>query len=168
VVLLNPWVRSEQGLARTRVRHYYLQRLAKREFWHKLLVGQVGLKGFLHDVTSSVAAVLHNTTNSASGSAHAATAADAATQNDTLLAQRVAASLRRFHGRVLFLLSGNDLTAEEFEETVLKAREMRQWLKAPTITIRRIKEANHSFSTRAWREQVQRWTCEWLEKQGTE
>lgn len=168
VVLLNPWVRSERRLARTRVRHYYLQRLAKREFWHRLLAGQVGLKAFLRDVTSSIAAVWYETTNSASGASHAATAADAAPQDDTMLAERVAASLRNFHGRVLFVLSGNDLTAKEFEETVLKTREMRQWLKAHAITIRRIKDANHSFSTRAWREQVHRWTREWLEKQGTE
>ena len=35
--LLNPWVRSEASLARTHVKHYYLQRLMQREFWLKLV-----------------------------------------------------------------------------------------------------------------------------------
>ena len=41
--LLNPWVRSDASLARAQVKHYYGQRLRLRqkEFWVKLLSGQV-------------------------------------------------------------------------------------------------------------------------------
>ena len=41
ICLLNPWVRSEVSLARTHVKHYYLQRLGQPEFWRKLLSGRV-------------------------------------------------------------------------------------------------------------------------------
>jgi exosortase A-associated hydrolase 1 len=51
VVLANPWVRSETGLARTRIKHYYGQRLMQREFWEKLFTGRLKLvdsvRGFL-------------------------------------------------------------------------------------------------------------------------
>lgn len=44
LAMLNPWVRSEATLARTRVRFWYLQRLRQREFWLKLLRGSIGLQ----------------------------------------------------------------------------------------------------------------------------
>ena len=43
LVLLNPWVRSTATLARTQIKLYYGQRLLQREFWLKLLYGQVGI-----------------------------------------------------------------------------------------------------------------------------
>ncbi len=42
MVLLNPWVRSEAGLARAQVKHYYRQRLMEPAFWRKLAAGGVG------------------------------------------------------------------------------------------------------------------------------
>src|SRR5450830_88571 len=44
--LLNPWVRSEASLARTQVKHYYMQRLMQKEFWIKLFRGRVAFKAF--------------------------------------------------------------------------------------------------------------------------
>ena len=41
--LANPWFRSESGLARTRVRHYYRERFLDVGFWRKLVGGQVGV-----------------------------------------------------------------------------------------------------------------------------
>ena len=43
LVLLNPWVRSEAGLARATLRHYYLPRLLQASFWRKLARGGVRL-----------------------------------------------------------------------------------------------------------------------------
>jgi exosortase A-associated hydrolase 1 len=43
LVLLNPWVRTEAGEARTYVKHYYLRRLVDREFWKKLMGGGVAI-----------------------------------------------------------------------------------------------------------------------------
>ena len=54
IVLLNPWIRSEAGWAKTRLKHYYLARLFDRGFWHKLARGDVDLaraSGGLLDVT---------------------------------------------------------------------------------------------------------------------
>ena len=51
--LANPWVRSEAGLARTHVKHYYAQRLLQPAFWKKLISGKVGLRA-LGDLASTV------------------------------------------------------------------------------------------------------------------
>ncbi|EKE18250.1 MAG: esterase/lipase/thioesterase family protein, partial [uncultured bacterium] len=36
IVMLNPWVRTEQGQAKAVVKHYYLDRLKQRSFWVKV------------------------------------------------------------------------------------------------------------------------------------
>jgi uncharacterized protein len=37
MILLNPWVHTEAGAARARLKHYYLARLLSKAFWAKLL-----------------------------------------------------------------------------------------------------------------------------------
>jgi exosortase A-associated hydrolase 1 len=36
IVMINPWVRTEQGQAKAVVKHYYLDRLKQRSFWVKV------------------------------------------------------------------------------------------------------------------------------------
>ena len=43
MVLLNPWFRTEGGLAEAYVRSYYLKRLFQKTFWQKLLSGKMRL-----------------------------------------------------------------------------------------------------------------------------
>ena len=50
LVLLNPWVRSEQSLARVRLRHYYGERLLQPEFWKKLVRGGTNLVAAVRDL----------------------------------------------------------------------------------------------------------------------
>jgi hypothetical protein len=70
--------------------------------------------------------------------------------------------LRRFRGRVLVITSGNDLTAREFNDLASRSAGWRQLLMDKRITRRELSEANHTFARRAWRDQVARWTSEWL------
>ncbi|TFW22062.1 hydrolase 1, exosortase A system-associated, partial [Duganella callida] len=43
LVLLNPWVRTTEGLARATLKHYYRDRLLQPELWRKVLRGQFKL-----------------------------------------------------------------------------------------------------------------------------
>ena len=36
LVLLNPWVRTPEGIARAQLKHYYWSRLSSREFWCRM------------------------------------------------------------------------------------------------------------------------------------
>ncbi|MCE2907599.1 MAG: hydrolase 1, exosortase A system-associated [Burkholderiaceae bacterium] len=99
LVLVNPWVRTVASQARTRVKHYYLQRLADPAFWRKLLRGGVGLR--------AVSGLFGNLR-----------VARGAPRPDSQAhyTERMARGWLAFDGPRLLALSDNDYTAREFEE----------------------------------------------------
>lgn len=74
----------------------------------------------------------------------------------------MARGLARFRHPVLLILCGNDLTAKEFADTAAKTADWRRLLADPRITRRALNEADHTFSRKAWRDEVTRWTRDWL------
>jgi len=72
--------------------------------------------------------------------------------------------MQRFNGRVLLILSGDDLTAAEFRNLVAASPEWQQQMQDQTVQVRELKQANHTFSRRVWREQVERWTIDWVQQ----
>lgn len=168
LVLANPWVRSESGIARSVLKRYYVRRLTDAAFWRDLLHGRLNvgraIGGFFATVrrsltargsTASPAVPPARTQGEAAGSASAAPA-----QAD--LAVRMADGLEAFKGRVLFILSGDDLTAGEFRDAVRASRRWRRLMRRSGVELREIPEADHTFSTRAWRDRVAMWTRDWL------
>lgn len=75
----------------------------------------------------------------------------------------MADGLARFDGRVLLLLSGRDLTADEFRDTVRASRRWRRLLRAPRVSLHELPEADHTFSYAKSRRQVETLTLRWLE-----
>ena len=153
LVLLNPWVRSESGLARAQLKHYYLLRLMQWDFLRKVMRREF-------DPVASARALLHNIVQAAG----AWTRQEGVTENGAAgeLAQRMAVELLRFKGRVLIVLSGRDLTAREFEDTARNSKLWQQIYAQAQVTRRYLAAADHTFSRRAWRDQVAEWTWEWL------
>ena len=154
--LLNPWVRSEASLARTQVRHYYLQRLMQPAFWRKLLTGGVGA-GALGELARSVSLSLRG------GDAGDATAraVDAGPYP-----QRMAAAWQGFGGRILLILSGNDYTAKEFIGVAADDAAWRGALQRPVVERQDVPEADHTFSDPAARLRVEALTIAWLDAGG--
>jgi exosortase A-associated hydrolase 1 len=153
VVLLNPWVRSESSLARTQLKHYYLARLMQPDFLRKVLTGRF-------NPIASMQALLGNIVRAFGSAAPHKRSSHEAARN--ALAERMAAELERFKGRVLIILSGRDLTAKEFADA---ARSSTLWQKLyadARVTRRDFPAADHTFSRRAWRDQVAEWTRDWL------
>ena len=148
LVLVNPWVRTDEGLARAQLRHYYAGRLFERSFWHKLVRGEFHLRAALSDFGRAVR--------------QATTARRKAQQAAKPLPERMEEGLRKFDAPVLLILSGNDLTAQEFKDLVSRSPEWQALLQQPRVTRRDLPEANHTFSRREWRDQVMRWTAEWI------
>lgn len=164
LVLLNPWVRTETGYAKALVRHYYLHRVVSGRFWRKLLTGGVSPVA-LGDLLATVGAGLGR---KAAPRTEPATD-DVAIEAETAVrgegggyVDRMLAGWQRFPGQVLVILSGNDLTADEFRDLLRSSRRWRRALRGRRVTRRELREANHTFSSRLWREQVERWTLEWL------
>ena len=160
LVLLNPWVHTEQGAARTMLRHYYLQRLFGAGLWKKIAGGEFQVGKALREFGRLALSALSRKRGAASGGGGTGSAESSAAV--TPFPERMEEGLRRFRGRVLLILSGNDLTAREFGNLVAGSRRWRRLLDNPMVTRRSLDEANHTFARRDWRDQVARWTEEWV------
>lgn len=148
LVLVNPWVRTQAGEARAVLRHYYLKRLMTADFWRKLLRGGLRLGRSMREIRDL-------RRQSRSGDA------DGLPEGSDLPA-RMLHGLQRFDGRVLLVLSGNDLVAREFVDHARQAAGWNDWLRSQQVTRQDLVEADHTFSRHAWRGQVSTWTKEWL------
>lgn len=144
--LLNPWVRSAATLAKTQVKHYYGQRLLKKEFWAKLLSGRL-------NVFASMAELLRKLGQ-----------ATAKTESHLGFQERMARGWKNLTGPILLILSGNDYTAKEFLEYAAGAASWRGLLDRPAITRIDIAEADHTFSSQEWRNSVENACLDWLKQ----
>lgn len=145
LAILNPWVRTDAGLAKTQLKHYYLRRLFERELWRKLASGRFSFGRSISGVMGSVRTAMD----------------DSGVSADSALPDRVAAGLSQFRGPVLLILSGNDLTAREFENAVKVSTVWRRLLGVDRVRRHDLAAADHTFSRREWRDQVADWTIVW-------
>jgi exosortase A-associated hydrolase 1 len=153
VILLNPWVRTQQGIARAHIRHYYLRRLFQAGLWQKVVRGEFKFR--------EAAAALARIASDAMGQRSSPRAGEPSA-TDLPLPGRMEEALRRFRGKVLLILSGRDLTAQEFKDVVARSRRWRRLLADERVTRHDLPEANHTFARRDWRNQVERWTEAWV------
>ncbi len=158
LVLLNPWVRSEQGIAKTYLKHYYRDRILDRTLWRKVLKGDFDYRAAVKSLFG-----LFKSARVPTEITETQTASETRMPAQPL-SERFAASLRRYQGSVLLILSGNDLTAAEFKEAVKASAPLRRLMRADRISRRDLHEADHTFSREPWREQVANWTIEWVKK----
>lgn len=151
LILLNPWVRTPAGEARTYLRHYYLKRITTPAFWRKLLSG--GL---------SVGKSLEGLVNTARTAGEANDPADNASED---LPKRMAAALSAAGKPFCLILSGKDYVAREFEEAA-RAEPTLARLTAMAQQ-ERLAEADHTFSSAAWRARIGRITADWVTRPAT-
>ncbi|QKE41674.1 MAG: hydrolase 1, exosortase A system-associated [Ferrovum myxofaciens] len=147
LILCNPWTRTEQSLAKAQIKHYYRSRLTNPQLWKKIFSGQLKLTQSLRELCS---AVLKTTRSSP-------------TQDSLLpLPERMQQALADYTGPTLLILSGQDLTAREFEDTVKTSDLWKSWLSSPVVTRHDLPEADHTFSQRHWNNQVIQHSAEWV------
>ena len=154
LVLLNPWVRTEEGAARATIKHYYRARLFDARLWKKIAGGQFDVKASVRSLWQDLGKAFRPRAVSAGTGDSSGT--------DTPLPERMQAALTRFDGRVLVVLSGADLTAQEFADLSARPGAWQRLLGAPRFTRQKIDKADHTFSRRPWQDQVSSWTREWL------
>jgi exosortase A-associated hydrolase 1 len=174
LVLLNPWARDEAGLAKTMLKHYYLRRLADPALWRKVIRGRFNVRASAASLAAHVGKALRRAPAPAAAAqpappppAGVATVADTAATAPAVQAQlplgpRLYAGLQRFEGRVLVVISPGDLTAMEFLELAGSTKAWRKLMRSRHIMRRDLPGADHTFSSRAWRDQVAEWTGQWL------
>lgn len=134
LILLNPRADLPGPQAPVAPRQYYLGRLGELGFWKKVATGNL-------DFTASAAA-LRQYMREAVG-------------DDTVaLPQRVLAGLSCFEGQILVILGGADDSARAFEQLIGKHEIKCQRVKIPL--------ANHTFSSRQWRDEVAQVAAHWI------
>lgn len=150
LVLANPWVRSEATLARTQVKHYYGQRLLQRDFWAKLLRGELAVGKSILGLWRTV-----RLSRAGRGSAPARRSFQAA----------MAEAWRNFPGGILVVLSGQDYVAKEFMEYARTDPGWTGLLERRGVRRALLTEADHTFSAQTARRQVEAIVVQWLQQQ---
>ena len=148
LVLLNPWVRTADGIARTTLKHYYRARLLDPELWKKIARGNFNVAAAALSFARLVGA--------------ARPAQDAPAASALPLPERMLAGMQNFHGKVLLIISGADLTAQEFLDLAGGSPKWQTLLAGPGVSRQTLAEADHTFSRKAWKDQVVNWTGDWL------
>lgn len=144
LALLNPWVRSEAGLARAQVRHYYRQRLLEPAFWRKLAAGGVGwtaLRGLWKNLRAMRQVAAPSLT----------------------FQELMALGWQAFEGKILLMLSERDLTAQEFTEHAATQPAWRDALRRPGVSRHQLAGADHTCSHPASQLQAEDLTLDWLD-----
>lgn len=152
LALLNPWVRTEDGAARATLKHYYRSRVLDPGLWKKIAAGRF-------DVRQATGSFVGLVRSAFRGPAPAA-------QQDSgggSLPERMHAALRQFQGRILVMLSGADLTAQEFAGLPSASPDWEQLLGGVRITRHTLPGADHTCSRREWHDQVVSWTAAWIQ-----
>lgn len=151
LILLNPWVRTTRGEAKAYLRHYYLQRMLQISFWRKVVSGELSVSRSLRDFL--------RTRHAARGAADMQY--DVPKNGESFVA-RMREGFARFHRPVLFLISGRDLTAQEFVDLYRDDKSWRKAGKRSTDFIREFPEADHTMSGKAELERASECCIEWL------
>ena len=160
LVLQNPWVRSEAGQAKTILKHYYLMRLKQPEFWQKLLSFQFNPMESLRSFSQLLVVVRGRV--AAPPAEKAANDLASPLSRELSLPDRVFAGFGRFRGRVLLIMSSQDLIAREFDEAVRAKPEWSALLASASYQRHDMPEGDHTFSSEAQRNKVVSWAIDWL------
>jgi exosortase A-associated hydrolase 1 len=159
MVLLNPWARTEDGVARAYLKHYYLSRLMQKDLWRKVVRGQFDYAAAVQSFLSLCKNALRREKVAAADSAQQPLAT---ARPDSLPAQMLS-GFSRFRGRALVIVGGADLTGREFLD-MAKAPAWRKLMRSERVSSFILPQADHTFSRPEWRDQVARWTGDWLRR----
>jgi len=161
LVLLNPWVFTEQGAAKTYLKYYYLQHLFHSELWKRVFSFQFNYRQSFSSFASHLKSILH----SRGENIKLEQAKETFLVDSTLsLPDRVLGCIQRFECPILFILSGRDLTANEFREVVKADNQQQRIFERSDVSKVELIEADHTFSSKKWRDKVASLTLNWVKQ----
>jgi hypothetical protein len=153
VVLANPWIRTEQTEAKAYLKQYYGRRLLDRGFWRKIVSGSFRLAPAVRALAGNIAAASKGPRRSGQDTRQSASS----------LPVRVLEAINAFSGRILVVLSDNDLVAAEFKD-MMQTTPWKTMAARAAVECRNIDAANHTFATAGWRDAVAEASAEWIDR----
>lgn len=157
-VLLNPWIRTDATHAQAQLKHYYARRIFTAEFWRRLMSGSVDLKTSLRDFMKNFRQARRA---AASGPAQDDSPTRMTVDSHAALPERMRQGLAAFSGRVLMIISGNDLTAQEFDDVTGESPEWKSVLQSGKLERFDLPGADHTCSKLEWAEAVAEKSVAW-------
>ena len=151
MILLNPWVHNGEYSTEVKLAHYYRPSISKVDQWRRLLFGEIKLIPAFQEVFRNALALLGK--RSLRSNQHSL---------QQSFVQDMLDGLQHFQREVLIVLSEADLTASEFSTLIAHRPEWKAATSKPTITVKTIQDADHTFSQRPWQEAVGQLTFEWI------
>jgi len=153
IFMVNPWIRTQAGQAKTYLKHYYWNRLKDPQFWKKIGSGQFS---FIYSLKAYIQLRYHARKKQP----------DNNSKQDSLaelpLPERLTKSLQLFNGKLFILTSGNDYIAQEFKDFMKISELWRQSGLDKKVTFQEIQDADHTFSRTEWRSELFNQTVKWL------
>jgi len=149
LILLNPWVTSEQLKAKALLKHYYIDKVLSKQFWKNLLHLNVDIKQSIIDLSSNIKAMVAVKPKEPTGQDQVVIANN---DNYVELMQR---GWRHFEGCTQIILSGNDLVAAQFEQLLIDSQQWSQLMIDQQVLKTTIEGANHTFASARWRKMVE-------------
>lgn len=159
VVLLNPWVRGEASHSRTLLSTYYLGRLFSLEAWKELLKSPKRIVRSVFSFTNVIARVMKSKFQAKPEREHLELSVEDRSNN---IGSAMLSGLSGFEGNICMILSGNDLTADEFDRVLQSSGWLAEDNHKEKTEIYRIGDANHTFSSASWRRQVEKITFDFV------
>ena len=138
LILLNPWVRTVASEARTYLRHYYVKRLFQISFWRKIFAGNWAMTRSLSGLKDSLRNVAP-----VQGKNDAPKIA-----GDEQFIVPMLRGLKDFQGKMLILISGRDLTAQEFIDLCSSDWHWKKAIGRSTVSLKKFPKADHTMSER--------------------
>ncbi len=156
LILLNPWVHHVRSEAKVRLKSYYVSRFFSRGFWKKIIK-------FKFDYKQSMLDVINHLKNLVMPSHDSDLMGNSGGAEGQHFLPKMLAGMKKFNGKTFILLSGDDLTADEFREFCRSERDWSTLIKNKVTDVHTIKDANHTFSSEAWKYAVIEYTKRCIE-----
>ncbi|WP_168427381.1 hydrolase 1, exosortase A system-associated [Candidatus Colwellia aromaticivorans] len=162
LILLNPWVRQTQSKAQAVLKHYYLKKIMSSQFWWSLFCGKLNVVSSIKDVLGQFKKAYFSGCSSQLQVEQKKSMRQLPQLTEDNYISYMQQGLEAFNGNVSLIMSGEDLTAKEFEQLISKDDKWKQCMKDKCSARLDVADANHTFSTKAWRTEVERFTLQVL------
>jgi len=159
VILLNPWVRSEASHSKVILNNYYRGRLFSIEVWKQLLLSPRKIFNAVFSIGNIIVRILK--ARSQKPQAKQREEIPIADREENL-AVAILKGMSNFNGNICLILSGKDLVADEFKQVLNENGWLREEKNRSKTVIHHVDAADHTFSSRLWRSQVERITLEFI------
>lgn len=135
LVLCNPFVITEQGVARSNIKHYYSRRFFDKEFLYNLICFKLNFKRTINSLLQNIRDAQFFTMNKSG----------VTTYNKNFSPDLVIDSLQKLKKPIRIILSTDDIVAANFQDELKKNKAIKNDYKKNKIINYFIKGADHTF-----------------------